>query len=124
MIRAVLDWWKEGRRVLNEQQEATEEEEADEEDEEDDAVEENGDVHQCSLVTAAVRVLDALTENDDDVEHAVVCAAPRRAVPYRTAPYRAVDSLHQQTRSHPEMVGDMSRVTLNFDLSKIPFVHF
>ena len=28
------------------------------------------------------------------------------------------------TRSHPEMVGDMSRVTLNFDLSKIPFVHF
>ena len=29
-----------------------------------------------------------------------------------------------ETRSHPEMVGDMSRVTLNFDLSKIPFVHF
>ena len=28
-----------------------------------------------------------------------------------------------KTRSHPEMVGDMSRVTLNFDLSKIPFVH-
>jgi len=28
------------------------------------------------------------------------------------------------TKSHPEMVGDMSRVTLNFDLSKIPFVHF
>jgi len=28
------------------------------------------------------------------------------------------------TRSHPEMVDDMSRVTLNFDLSKIPFVHF
>ena len=28
------------------------------------------------------------------------------------------------TRSHPVMVGDMSRVTLNFDLSKIPFVHF
>ena len=28
------------------------------------------------------------------------------------------------TRSHPEMVGDMTRVTLNFDLSKIPFVHF
>jgi len=24
--------------------------------------------------------------------------------------------------SHPEMVGNMSRVTLNFDLSKIPFV--
>jgi len=29
-----------------------------------------------------------------------------------------------ETRSHPEMVGDMSLVTLNFDLSKIPFVHF
>jgi len=28
------------------------------------------------------------------------------------------------TRSHPEMVGDMSRVTLNFDLSNIPFVQF
>jgi len=28
------------------------------------------------------------------------------------------------TRSHPKMVGDMSRVTLNFDLSTIPFVHF
>ena len=29
-----------------------------------------------------------------------------------------------KTRSHPEIVGDMSRVTLNFGLSKIPFVHF
>jgi len=29
-----------------------------------------------------------------------------------------------QTRSHPEMVGNMSRATLNFDLSKIPFVLF
>jgi len=29
-----------------------------------------------------------------------------------------------ETRSHPEMVSDMSRVTLNFDLSKVPFVHF
>jgi len=29
-----------------------------------------------------------------------------------------------QTRSHPEMVSDMSCVTLNSDLSKIPFVHF
>jgi len=29
-----------------------------------------------------------------------------------------------KTRSRPEMVGDMSRVTLNFDLSKIPFVRF
>jgi len=28
-----------------------------------------------------------------------------------------------ETRSHPEMVGNMSHVTLNFDLSKIPFVH-
>jgi len=28
------------------------------------------------------------------------------------------------TRSHPKMVGDMLHVTLNFDLSKIPFVHF
>jgi len=34
-------------------------------------------------------------------------------------------SMHNvETRSHPEMVGDMSRVNLNFDLSKIPFVHF
>jgi len=30
----------------------------------------------------------------------------------------------QKTRSNPEMVGDMSRVTLNCDLSKIPFVRF
>jgi len=29
----------------------------------------------------------------------------------------------KKTRSHLEMVGDMLRVTLNFDLSKIPFVH-
>jgi len=29
-----------------------------------------------------------------------------------------------KTRSHPEMVGDMPLVTLNFDLSKIYFVHF
>jgi len=29
-----------------------------------------------------------------------------------------------KTRSHPEMVGDMSHVTLNLNLSKIPFVHF
>ena len=28
------------------------------------------------------------------------------------------------TRSHPEMVGNMSHVTLNFDPSKIPFLHF
>ena len=31
---------------------------------------------------------------------------------------------NNQTRSHPEMVGDMSRVTLNSDLSKIFFVRF
>jgi len=30
----------------------------------------------------------------------------------------------KKTRSHPEMIGDMSRVTVNFDLSKIPIVHF
>jgi len=30
----------------------------------------------------------------------------------------------RQTRSHPEMVNNMSRVTLIFDLSKIPLVHF
>jgi len=30
----------------------------------------------------------------------------------------------KETRSHPEMVGDMSCVTLNFDISKIPFAHF
>jgi len=35
-------------------------------------------------------------------------------------PYRG----EVKTRSHPEMVGDMSRVTLKADLSKIPFVHF
>jgi len=29
-----------------------------------------------------------------------------------------------EIRSHPEMVGDMSRVTLNFDLSKIPLCIF
>ena len=28
------------------------------------------------------------------------------------------------TRSHPEMLGDMSRVTLNFDLSKVPLFFF
>jgi len=30
----------------------------------------------------------------------------------------------KKTKSHPEMVGDMSRVTLNFYLSKIPFARF
>jgi len=33
-------------------------------------------------------------------------------------------SMQPRTRSHTEMVGDMSRVILNFDLSKIPLVHF
>jgi len=28
------------------------------------------------------------------------------------------------TRNHQEMIGDMSRVTLNVDLSIIPFVRF
>ena len=38
---------------------------------------------------------------------------------------RAMDAaVLRATRSHPEMVGDMSRVTLNFDLSKIPLVRF
>jgi len=37
---------------------------------------------------------------------------------------KLVQSDNSETRSHPEMVGDMSCVTLNFDLSKIPFVHF
>jgi len=31
---------------------------------------------------------------------------------------------HVQTRSHKEMVGHMSRVTLNFDLSKNSFCTF
>jgi len=32
--------------------------------------------------------------------------------------------MKKTTRSHPEMVGDVSRVTLNFDISKNPFVRF
>ena len=31
---------------------------------------------------------------------------------------------NKKTRSHPDMVGDTLHVTLNFDLSIIPFVHF
>jgi len=31
---------------------------------------------------------------------------------------------NDKSRIHPEMVGDMSRVTLNFHLSKIPFCAF
>jgi len=34
------------------------------------------------------------------------------------------DTKTNQTRSHPEMVGNMSRATLNFNLSKLPFVRF
>jgi len=41
----------------------------------------------------------------------------------RTLPRQRVVAV-VKTRSHPEMVGDMSRVTLNSDVSKIPFVHF
>jgi len=29
-----------------------------------------------------------------------------------------------KTKSHPETISDMSRVTLSYDLSKISFVHF
>jgi len=38
--------------------------------------------------------------------------------------FRSLNAVAEKTRSHPEMVGDMSHVTLNFDLLKIPFVHF
>jgi len=37
--------------------------------------------------------------------------------------FQSTVSLTNETRSHPEMVGDMSRVTFNFDLSNI-FVRF
>jgi len=37
---------------------------------------------------------------------------------------KSTNSTRMKTTSHPEMVSDMSRVTLNFNLSKIPFVHF
>jgi len=48
--------------------------------------------------------------------------APRYVVQsvYTSHPHSDVAT----TRSHPEMVGDMSRLTLNFDLSRIPFVLF
>jgi len=58
-----------------------------------------------------------------DFEHimvrrvALACRQTYRHAPHNT-PLLAV------TRSHPEMVSDMSRVTLNFDLSKMPFVYF
>ena len=38
--------------------------------------------------------------------------------------FSATKTLLWTTRSHPEMVGDMSRVTLNFDLSKNSFCAF
>ena len=47
-----------------------------------------------------------------------------RSLPLTTPPTDHQTVSYRLTRSHPEMVGDMSRVTLNFDLSKIPFVHF
>jgi len=47
--------------------------------------------------------------------HALVCDVSRSV---------CTRSVAVATRSHPEVVGDMSRVTLNFDLSKIPFVRF
>jgi len=50
--------------------------------------------------------------------HAALCAIENEASQYNK------EASPQKTRSHPEMVGDMSHVTLNFDLSKIPFVHF
>ena len=62
--------------------------------------------HQLDDVGAETRQLAA-----GERRRLQTCVAPRA----HTSP---------QTRSHPEMVGDMSRVTLNFDLSKIPFVHF
>jgi len=37
---------------------------------------------------------------------------------------RSMMTMKTATRSHPEIVGDMLHVTLNFDISKIPFVHF
>jgi len=44
--------------------------------------------------------------------------------PHHQPRYWLEEHLWNKTRSHPAMVGDMSHVTLNFDLSKIPFVHF
>jgi len=64
----------------------------------------------------------------------------RRAVELDLVPgYDSLSDPHRQTpftntwtlmdcavnnKNPPEMIGDMSRVTLNFDLSKIPFVRF
>jgi len=60
--------------------------------------------------------------DDDDWEH---CERTVRShCPPSPATDTSLQSINQSTRSHPEMVGDMSRVTLNFDLSKISFVRF
>jgi len=49
---------------------------------------------------------------------------PQREISvYSLSVSRSIDNCHNY-RSHLEMVGDMSHVTLNFDLSKIPLVHF
>jgi len=47
-----------------------------------------------------------------------------KTVAYTSVPL-ANSSETNPTRSHPEIFGDMSRVTLNFDLSsEIPFAYF
>ena len=43
---------------------------------------------------------------------------------YATVDESLVSHVACPTRSHPQMVGNMSRVTLNFDLSKTSFVLF
>ena len=62
----------------------------------------------------------------DDVSWWLKCCAQNYALssdlPERFLMNGAYTS-QSTTRSHPEMVGDMSCVTLNSDLSKIPFVH-
>ena len=57
-------------------------------------------------------------------QHVSTAAVPR-VIPRSTGSRQRPGHIAQtSTRSHPEMVGDMSLVTLNFDLSKIPFVRF
>jgi len=85
-------------------------------DEEDDEVHADDDAER---VDPAVRL--------NTVVHDHIPVFTRQYLPI-TQPHM-MSSIHQQasvntTRSHPEMVGDMSRVTLNFDLSKIPSVRF
>jgi len=56
------------------------------------------------------------------VQYACVAPFSESLRPVRiTRRWRITDEF---TRSHPETVGDMSHVTLNFDLSKIPLVLF